>query len=407
MELKKHLLPVFFIIVFILGIYFILFKKEKEYYQNQLFAPLQQNEEHFAMEKKEHFENNLNPYFKSLVNGYWTFFNTSLNGNKIKGMLIKIVLNDDLSGYVSQVFDRDWNKENKKMNITSVQNNIIYITYEGGNWQFDFNEESTNPNPLKMEKIPMMKITSSSPIFNTIKSMNSFKIYDPNMDMGGKLSRIIQSRQFFNTFNVQQKYDMNTYNKYLNYKYPDTPFKIEYNGMSYPQNKNNTFYQKLKEEYNNKIYLCYQREYVTVDSEVVRTPLSQRYTINAFFDKNYFSKIILNNIQEENTINNIKKPFILKNTYIYIYLLKKDNKMFTLKKFLPNDISMSSLGFQYNLYPKIKNFKLYDIQNLEITDKSEYNLQLLNKYIMTSNDMEITILPEDIQNKILKETLYS
>ena len=50
------------------------------------------------------------------------------------------------------------------------------------------------------------------------------------------------------------------------------------------------FMKKLKEEYNNKIYLCYQREYITVDSEVVRTPLSQRYTIDAFFDKNYFRK---------------------------------------------------------------------------------------------------------------------
>ena len=66
------------------------------------------------------------------------------------------------------------------------------------------------------------------------------------MDIGGKLSRIIQSNQNFNTFNIQQKYDMNTYNKYLSYKYPDTPFKIEYNGMTYPQNENNKFYEKIK-----------------------------------------------------------------------------------------------------------------------------------------------------------------
>ena len=162
MELKKHLLPVFFIIVFILGIYFILFKKEKEYYQNQLFAPLQQNEEQFSNKTKEHFENNVTPYFKSLVNGYWTYLSTTLDGNKIKGSLLKIVLNDDLTGYVSFVSDTDWNQELDKMNITSIQNNIIFTKDNHGKgkilkMQFDFNEETTNPNPLKMEKIPMMK----------------------------------------------------------------------------------------------------------------------------------------------------------------------------------------------------------------------------------------------------------
>lgn len=388
MEIKKHLLPIFFIIVFILGIYFILFKKNKEYYENQISNALQPS--------IEHFESN-HDSFKKLANGFWSTPDTEVDGNSLKGKLIKITLNEENNKLVGDVqFKQIGEEEGLKIPITLTSNTFILAQDTNHKIEFDFKKDEQNPNPLSSEKIPMVKVTYQGyhlPIFN------SFKIINPNI-IGGKLSRIIASKQYLNT-NIKEKYDMNTYQKYLNYKYPTNAFKIEYEGIPYQNNSSNSFYKKLKNEYNDTIFLCYQREYSTVDGEVVRTPLSQKYNLSVDNDRKlYFSKIILKNIQEENELNNIKTPFVLKNTYIYVYKMNKQIVNYISSPF-PNKVSNSALNFKNNIFSFFGPYVMTNIfDSFKKQDKSVLNLTLLNKYVMTSNDMEITILPTDIEKII-------
>ena len=47
-----------------------------------------------------------------------------------------------------------------------------------------------------------------------------------------------------------------------------------------------------------------------------------------------------------------------------------------------------------------KPIDLLQIEDIEAEEVSNMNLTLLNKYVMTSNDIEITILPSDLEKII-------
>ncbi len=385
MEIQKYLLPIFFIILFILGIYFIIFKKNKEYYENKI-------ESNFS-KHSENFENNKT--IKDIINGYWTTMNTEVDGDKLKGILYKIVLNNEnpIDGYVTTVrVDNLIQELEDKIPIIIVLPKLVVAEKSNNRIEFKINEE--DKNPLKMENIPMAIVTTS---YNS-QSINSFKIKNPDIT-GGKLSRIIASKHFLNP-HIQEKYDLNTYNKYLNYKYPEEPFRIEYNGIDEDKDP----YKKLKNKYDNIIYLCYQREYKTVNNEIVRTPISKKYELSLVKDKKYFSKIILKNIEEENILNNILKPFILKNTYIYYYKNNKEEIEYIKdKNYLPQKFySLYDLNFKNNFRKNLigKPIQVIQIEDIEAIKKTNMDLKLLDKYIMTSNDAEITILPSDLEKII-------
>ncbi len=398
MEIKKHLLPIFFIIVFVLGIYFILFKKKKEYYENQILSNFSNH--------VEHFENNQN--IKSMINGYWTTMNTTVDGNKLSGILYKIVLNNEnpIDGYVSTVKTNDLNKELiDKIPIVFISNNLIIAekmnkesTGSETKNTIEFKWNQNDQNPLKSDNIPMMTVTTT-PSSKYNEPILSFKIKNPNI-VGGKLSRIISSKHFLNP-SIQEKYDLNTYNKYLKYKYPNNPFIVEYNDVNEDQKK--SFYELLNNLYHNQLYFCYQREYATIDNESIITPLSKKYNLTLLKDKKYFSKIILKNIEEENRLNNISKPFVIKNTIIYFYKKFNNKLSFYDVKYFPSTFnSNTDLNFKNQFGKEFDNIpiKVIKIEDVKAKDVSQLNLTLLNKYVMTSDKMEITILPSDIEKII-------
>ncbi len=398
MDIKfNNFLPIFFIIVFILAIYFILFKKNKEYYENQIFS----NFSNYT--QKEYFQNKS---LKEMAGGYWTYLNTTVDGDQLNGMLLKVVLNseDPLDGYIIFVLAKDVTKEiGRKIPITSIVNNKIIIettltrNNEKNIMEIDCNDQGDNP--LKSENIPMAMVKTSD---GFIKRFKIFKMNNPKI-IGGKLSRIIASMHYYD-LPLEEKYDLNTYNKYLSYQYPSEPFRVEYGGVDVKEYLNNPFYKKLNNIYENEIYFCYQREYATVDNEVVRTPLSPKYNLSLVKNPNYFSKIILTSIEEENRVNNILKPFVIKNTYIYIYKkIKRELVFINDKNYLSQKFySTKDLNFKNNFKRSLLNkpIDLLQIEDIEAEEVSNMNLTLLNKYVMTSNDIEITILPSDLEKII-------
>ncbi len=394
MEIQKYLLPIFFIILFILGIYFILFKKNKEYYENQIHSVINPSTEHFS--------DNSNNLLKKLANGLWSTPYTEVEGDSVKGLVFKIVIKEDENqklgkGSVILTSIDNINDESNKIPIILFSNKYILAENEGNRIEFDFKENKLNPNPLQSEKIPMAQVTYQGYI---IPIFNSFKILDSKI-IGGKFSRILQSKQYLNT-NIKEKYDLNTYQKYLNYKYPNKPFIVKYDGVSSTLSESNSFYKKLKDEYYDNIYLSYRREYATVDNETVITNISKPYLLNLKSGSNYFSEIILNNIDDENKINNILKPFVLKKTYVYIYI--KDNKKLDIYsvKYYPANFTKDDLNFKNNFEQEFlnKKIKIQNIDAIKAKDKSLMNTVLLNTYVMTSNNMSISIYPRDIESKI-------
>ncbi len=219
----------------------------------------------------------------------------------------------------------------------------------------------------------------------------SYKIFDPN-NTGGLLSRLIASQHYYN-IDVPMKHDLYLYNKYLSkYKYPHNMVYANYN-FSYNKNSEPTFTKTLESKYSNQLYIAYQREFLTIDNQVVRTPLSQPYVINVLNkDGLYFNDIRIKSIDNgEKKLNKIEKNFAVKNTVVYFYKMIEQKNSFSFKD------NKNEIKSQFNLQNGADsmfnkaNISFPNLFNTLNTNKSTYTLSLIKSYI-TNKDNKVVII---------------
>ena len=397
-DTMKKYIPIFVIIFSALGIYFIIFKKRKEYYDNK-FQAIEQfmnsNIEHFEDQQQQNALTNQD-FTSSLASGIWTSDSSTIVNGTLENY-ISISVSDDNKGTVSYI-----TSEGK---VSGNINNIIFL----GNMtltaqdpknknisiQIDFQPIVSVKNPLVKDMIPEAIITIRNG--NTvIDKYNSFKVYDIN-NIGGKLSRIILSKHFYTE--PTMKYDLVLYNKYLNlYKYPSNPFQVIYGTNTTTKDLD---MNKLKNNYQNLIYLAYQREYYTTNNETVKTKISPAFVISAVNSSGkIFSKIILNNIEKENQTNHLTKNFFPKQTWIYFY---KEVSVKNTFKFLKNETYNKNTFNFHNQADSMFNKNRIEIPNLEksqLTVQGTYDLTLLKTMATPDIKTTLTIVPSDFKNML-------
>jgi hypothetical protein len=249
---------------------------------------------------------------------------------------------------------------------------------------------------IKENKIKFRNLLRCKVSLYTGTSLNleyySYKVFDKN-NTGGLLSRIIQSQQYFN-IDVPMKHNLYLYNKYLkSYIYPRNMVSPQYSN-AYNKNTESTFTNTLQSKYGNQLYIAYQREFLTIDNQVVRTPLSQPFIINVLNNRGqYFNNIQIKAISpNEKRLNQIEKNFAVKNTVVYFYKMIKQQNSYSFKN------NNSEYKSQFNLrndadkmFSKNK-ITFPNIFNTTNTNKSTYNLTLIKSY-PTKNDNTVINIP--------------
>lgn len=375
-KIYEHRWPIFVILFCALGIYFILYKKEVEFYENQIEKIEDFQSERFSKEQLLNAMTNPD-YTFMLANGHWTSLSSDLVKEKVtnpyrihvskegKG---KIILNKE--EYNINLFTNmklsGMNKKDKKKSIT---------------FEFLLLEKDIR-NPLREDGIPRAKV-SIYQNGNLVNSFYSYKLFELH-GIGGELSRIILSQHYQDS--PSMKYDIHTYQKYVgHFKFPFKPFSI-----SYGSTKTGKFYDKIKKDYDGKIILAYKREYYTHGKESLMTPLSKTYELNAMNRQNHlFSEITLSNIEEEKRINLIRKGFIPKATYIYIYKVKSVKNKYTFQK------------------TSNENKRAFDLLNnaTSIFSKNNIHLPILNETLLTMEGTYTPILCKTVRMGIKDEKM--
>ncbi len=489
---KFSIIPIIIVILCALGIYFIYYYKQKEYYNNfvEKFDNYDNLNENFVNqssieENKIIIENALNnvAFTRYLANGNWTTNQSTYKNNSVTN-LMKINIDEELKGTV----DLTSVSPGSIYNITSVlnmslsgvhktnKNQSIIIEFkndfltnilnknkvtegfvgerdidsdnESDNEKENFENNGTDENeedfknkknrwfwnrrrrskrkmnsnsamtysfiseflkgkvdPQKIEyyfkeieenKIKFRNILRCKVSLYTNNTLNleyySYKIFDPN-NTGGLLSRLIASQQYYN-IDVPMKHNLYLYNKYLlKYKYPTDMVHATYN-FAYNKTSEPTFTKTLETKYANQLYIAYQREFLTIDNQVVRTPLSKPYVINVI-DKNglYFNSIRIKSINSgEKKFNEIQKNFAVKNTVVYFYKMIQQKNTYTFKD------NKNELKSQFNLKNSADsmfskgNISFPNLFNTLNTNKSTYTLTLIKSYT-TNDDNKIIIVP--------------
>lgn len=352
-KLYEHRWPILVIIISALGIYYIISKKEYEYYENMI-EKFEERERRFT--KEELLNAMTNPdYTYMLANGHWTSESSDIKKDRVTNSY-KIHMSKEGKGKITL------HKDEYKINLfTNMKISGIHTKNKNKMIQFEFLIlDKDLKNPLRQENVPRAKVS----IYQNdklITSFYSYKLFDLN-GVGGELSRIILSQNYYEK--PQLKYDIHTYQKYVgNFKYPFKPFTITYGNTT-----SGSFYNKIQKDYDQKIILAYKREYYTHGNETLITPLSKTYELDGINrQKKLFSEITLGDIEEEKRINMIRKGFIPKATYIYIFKVKSVKNKYSFEK------SMN------------ENKRSFDLLNnaTSIFSKNDINLPILNETLLT------------------------
>jgi hypothetical protein len=375
-KLYEHRWPILVILFCALGIYFILYKKEVEYYENQI-----EKIEDFKSEKfsKEQLLNAMtNPdYTFMLANGHWTSKSSDLVKEKVKNAY-RIHVSREGKGKITL------NKEEYKINLfTNMKLTGIDKKDKNKSITFEFLlPEKDIRNPLRQDGIPRAKVSIHQKD-NLISSFYSYKLFELH-GIGGELSRIILSQHYQDPPSMQ--YDIHTYQKYIgNFKFPFKPFSISYGSTT-----SGKFYDKIKKDYDGKIILAYKREYYTHGKETLMTPLSKTYELDGINRQNkLFNEMTLSDIEEEKRINLIKKGFIPKATYIYIYKVKSVKNKYSFEK------------------TNNENKRSFDLLNnaTSIFSKNDINLPILNDTLLTMEGTYTPILCKTVKMGLNNEKM--
>ncbi len=375
MKLNKSIIPISVLILCMLGIYFIIYKKEKEYYDNWFSPILNNNNEHFKNMKQQSLNALTNKDMTmDLANGNWTSDKTEFN--KINSLKNYFTVNVDINGNGNVTMNNDVYKINYfgNMKLTAINlNNSNQLI------QFKFKPIISNSDDVPTA---LISIYNNNEITN---EYYSFKIFDVD-NTGGKLSRIIASKQFYQ--NINEKYDINTYHKYIgDYRYPHNAIKISYGNIT-----SGKFYDKMEKDYDSKLMIGFKREFYTTGKDTLMTKLSQIYTLKGINNMNrLFSKIEISDIEQEKKLNGIRRGFIPKATHIYVYKMKnvKNNYSF------PNSQTDSSKKFNLKnnadkMFSKI-NVSFPKIGDTLLTIQGNYDLVLVKTISMKPGDNRLKI----------------
>jgi hypothetical protein len=267
----------------------------------------------------------------------------------------------------------------------SQQNKTILIEF------IPFNEDKKNP--LRNEKIPRA-IVSIHQKNKKLFEFYSYKLFQLE-GISGEFSRIILSQNYYLSPKLQ--YDIHTYQKYIgNFKYPYKPFTITYGNI-----KSGSFYDKIKKNYDEKVMLAYKREYYAYQTETIITPLSKMYELKGINGADQlFKEIELVNIEEEKRINHIKKGFIPKTTYIYIFKIKSVKNKYSFPKMINEDKrSFHLLNNASSIFSK-NNIQLPSLNDTLLTIQGTLTPILLKTVRMQAQDekMKITISAKEVEN---------
>ncbi len=390
----EHRWPLLVVMMCALGIYFILYKKEWEYYDNKFGKMEEEIIEKF--EGKNHFSKEAllnaqtNPdYTFMLANGHWTSDTSDMKKGKVTD-IFKIHVSREGKGKIV------YKKDSYKINLfTNMKISGIHEKDKHKTIQFHFLIHELDPkNPLRNEGIPRAEVS----FYQNRKKINqyySYKLFELE-GIGGELSRIILSQNYHEKPIL--KYDIHTYQKYVgNFKYPFKPFSISYGNVT-----SGKFYDKIKKDYDGKVILGYKREYYGHGKDSIMTPLSKPFELNGINRQGkLLSQVELVDIEEEKRINLIRKGFIPKATYIYIYKVKSVKNKYTVKNMDENKRSFDLLNNATSIFSK-NNIQLPNLNETLLTIQGTYTPVLLKTVRMGIQDekLKIKITAKEIENAL-------
>ncbi len=484
---KFGYLPIVIIILCSIGIYFIYYYKQKEFYNNFVENFLGDKIENFKNESfvnnqdnekdKIIIENALNNvvFTKALANGLWTTNQSNYKDNKVTN-LMKIDINDELKGtidytsispgkiynitnvsnmlisgenrnnknetivlefkneFLKKVLERDnviegfVEKYENEENIENFESEDDIENFENEKDLENFRNEDKNKNdrmiflfiknylqnvvnPQKIEyyfkelrerRDKFSNILQCKVSMYTGTTLNleyfSYKIFN-RRNTGGLLSRLILSKQFYN-LDIPMKYNLYLYNKYLKrYQYPPGMVKANYS-LLYNKNSESKFIDNLEKKYANQLYICYQREFLTIKNEVLRTPLSRPYIIN-IKDRNglYFANIEIKAINPlEKKLNKIADNFTIRNTIVYFYKMIGQQNSYSFSKDKDNQlISQFNFKNDANTMFNKNNITFPNLFKTINTNKSTYNLTFVKSYKTLNDNSAVQIPYKDIK----------
>lgn len=350
--------------------------------------------------EKEDFQNNsqdlnlqTNSIFtKKLANGLWTCEDTIIQNKQVKNLMTinieeaQSLENKGTIEFPNQNYDINY-IGNLFISAIDNKNSNQYITIT-----FDWKDKDEN----NKEMIScVVRLYDGNKV---LKTYQSYKIFDVNK-IGGKLSRIILSKHYYDYDSIKEKYDTETYDKYINrYKYPNQAFKVIYGGNN--QNQFQNFKTLLKDDYKNKIILYYQRVYQTIGSETLTTKLSKPYELKIINNQgNIFSKIVLSNAKKEENITGIKEKsaYPLLKTKIYLYKINRKTTKYNFDK--ENTVNRNDFDLKNNATKIFSENKVIvpDVQKIKKTNTYYYQFELFKEINMTNSNQNIEITTNELQ----------
>jgi len=387
MKYSEHFIPILIILLSILFIYFIFFQKKKEFYENLIEGI---NRENFKNSSEIQNEQTNSIFTKELASGSWTCEDTMIENNKVINVM-KIIIGND---------------SNEK-GMIEFPNQNYKINYIGNLFISAVDEKDSNKyitllfDWKKKEKEFASCVIKMYDGNKILKTYQSYKIFDVN-NMGGKLSRIILSKHYYDYNSIKEKYDIDTYNKYINkYKYPNQAFQMIYHNTNPPIFNN--FKSFLKDNYKNKVIFYYQRVYQTIGSETLTTKLSKAYELKVINNQGtIFSKIILSNALKEENMTGIKEKsrYQLLKTRIYLYKMNRKTTKYNIDK--ENKVDKKDFDLKNNSDRIFSEKKVIvpDINKVKKTDTYYYQFELFKEVSMTNSKQEIEITTKELEKFI-------
>tara|TARA_B110000037_G_C17067592_1_gene484450 strand:- start:235 stop:1416 length:1182 start_codon:yes stop_codon:yes gene_type:complete len=253
----------------------------------------------------------------TFVNGIWTTDQSTVSGSTVQNIM-DISISED---------SRTLTLYNKTYVISYVGRGVIITeTLDNRNLLINFlnfnNEKDSNQPFNKIVGLPKAIVYiqgSDEKVYVSYKLLNGTTLTEDQ----NELKRIIE-KKIFDYKPPVLNYDIKTYNKLINnYRFPEN--MISFTDKVIPlKDITKAKIKKINTNYHNKVMFAYKRVYRGANNTIVKTQLSQRYTLPFLTETGLNYQIILKRAQEELLLNDITNSFELIGTEFYYFYISSD-----------------------------------------------------------------------------------